>query len=210
MLVSKLLRLAVIFPGIIVLLLIVYAPIARAANVYTVTRNDDAEDICEPNNCTLRGAIKAANASGVLSNEIVFTGTLKAITLTNPLPTITNAGLQIAGNNLIIDGRNLTSGSVLSIAAEDVVVENLSIINSQIVDIDIESGHGVILKHNLLGLTPDATSCNYASFVRASFYGIRVWTPAGASGLRNGAGAKGSSSNMADLPCHPIPKAPSV
>lgn len=186
MLVPKLLRLAALFPSVIVLLLIVCAPSVRAANVYTVTRSDDV-DICEPNNCTLRGAINAANASGVLANEIVFTGTLKTITLTNPLPTITNAGLQLAGNNLVIDGRNLTNGSVLAIAAEDVVVQNLSIINSQIADIDIESGHGVIIKHNLLGLTPEATSCNYAGFVRASFYGIRVWSPAGASGLRNGA-----------------------
>jgi hypothetical protein len=185
-LVPKLLRLAVIFLGITALLLILCAPIARAANVYVVTRSDDA-DICQPNDCTLRGAINAANASGVLYNEIAFTGTLKAITLTNPLPTITNVGLQLSGNNLTIDGRNLTGGSVLAIAAEDVVVQNLSIINSQIADIDIEGGHGVVIKHSLLGLTPEATSCNYSNFVRASFFGVRVWSPAGTSGLRNGA-----------------------
>src|SRR5262249_7974690 len=75
---------------------------ARASQVqktYAVDRTDDADVsgcTAEANDCTLRGAITAANASGGLDMiTFVVTGT---ITLGTELPAI--------NDNLIIDGGN--------------------------------------------------------------------------------------------------------
>ncbi|MGQ0763534.1 MAG: choice-of-anchor Q domain-containing protein [Acidobacteriota bacterium] len=77
--------LAALVGGVAFLMSLAHPPV-RAASTYTVNSLADTDDaVCDAANCTLREAIKAANADPGSTINFTVTGT---ITLTSPLPAI--------------------------------------------------------------------------------------------------------------------------
>jgi hypothetical protein len=161
-------------------------PLAPASTTITVTGIGDGT------NCiifeTLRCAINQANASGTF-NTIQFSPAVTQVMLATTLPTITGQGTFINGfvqngGWVIIDAAGLSTGNVLVINASDVLIAEVSIINtpSNAADIQILGGMAVRITYNYLGVIPGAANCNFSRHTRNSGIGVDVATNAGSSG----------------------------
>lgn len=96
----------------------VFVDSASATEVLTVTSTDDIDTSCTPASCTLRAAIKAANAAtgGAVINFNIAPSGPKTIAVgagaNNPLPAIT-------GSDIVLDGTTQPGGGTTGIRLDD-------------------------------------------------------------------------------------------
>src|SRR5579859_1499090 len=163
------------------------APLAPASTIITVTSGGDSGP-CTLLVETLRCAINDANGSGTF-NTIEFAPTVTRVTPLATLPTITSQGTEIFGALLpssgivTIDAAGIVFGNALVINASDVLILDVSIINtaSNAADIQILGGRAVRIADNYLGVVPGAANCSFGGHTRNSGVGVDVLTPAGDS-----------------------------
>jgi uncharacterized membrane protein len=122
---------------LLVAMLAALLPAARPAFAqnYTVTSNADTAGTCEatPNNCTLRQALTAANASAG-PDVITFAAGVTTIQPTTELPALTGGGITINGElaggvRVVLDGSLPNSAHGLRITSANNEVRSLVIIN---------------------------------------------------------------------------------
>ncbi len=142
---------------------------APAVNVIYVNSSADTSP-CDPGTWTLRCAIDFAN-SAIDATNIRFT--VYTVVLSDSLPTITHAGTWIDGVNAsnivirpLIDGSHLpfsifTGYNIFTIAADDVTISNLQMINGAFNgdNIHITSGTNIAIAYNDLGIQAGSSAC---------------------------------------------------
>jgi CSLREA domain-containing protein len=140
--------------GAVTLALLVWLVVMPATRVqaatYTVNSIDDVDDgACNSIHCSLREAIKAANAT--VDDDVIAIGVTGPIVLLGDLPAIKDDDLIITGggarvsltapgtafsvdadrvqiSNLIIDGENVgTTGIQISVTTDDLVLDGLTV-----------------------------------------------------------------------------------
>jgi len=145
------------------------APSAPAVNVIYVNSSADTSP-CDSGVWTLRCAIDFAD-SAIDVTDIRFT--VYTVVLSDSLPTITHAGTWIDGVNgsntvirPLIDGSQLpfsifTGYNIFTIAADDVTISNLQMINGAYNgnNVEISSGKNVAIAYNDLGIQADSSAC---------------------------------------------------
>lgn len=149
-----------------------------------VDRSDDANvTTCSDaaNDCTLRGAINKANSLNADHIVIRFDPAVTQIPIGSSLPTITARGTIISGTLGLprLDGAGMASGDVISINADEVAINGLSIVNAPAgtADIVVGSGLGTQITNNYLGTLPEAagaTNCTPGGVSRNGGYGVYV------------------------------------
>lgn len=145
------------------------AQAAPAVNLIYVNSSADTSP-CDPGTWTLRCAIDFAN-SAVAATDIRFTA--YTVVLSDSLPAITHAGTWIDGVNgsdivirPLIDGSHLpfsifTGYNLFTIAADDVTISNLQMINGAFIgnNIEISSGRNIAIAYNDLGIQAGSPAC---------------------------------------------------
>jgi len=160
----------------------------------TITVTDGGDDATCSGFYNLRCAINYANAPGNTFTNIRFATDVPAVLLQGSLPTITGNGTWIAGYDLAkprLDGAFWSgpTGSAITIAASDVTISNLSIVDIPAdlngdADIAITSGHDTTIADDYLGILPGHTSCPASGAAN----GVSIAASAtGAAGSGNGA-----------------------
>jgi len=131
------------------------------------------------NDCTLRGAINKLNSYNTNHATIRFDPAISQISIGSSLPTITARGTTISGTlgSPRLDGAGMPGGDVISIYADEVTINGLSIVNAPAgaADIFVGTGLGIQLTNNYLGTLPEsagATNCTPAGVSRNGTYGV--------------------------------------
>src|SRR5438093_10750315 len=145
--------------------------------------------------CTLRGAIRLANANP--GSTIDFDNSIGVITLTQSLLLITGTGTFIDGTGPvpIINGVGMSNGDIIVVNADDVTIRALQLINgvqdifADSADIRVIGGIRAHIFFNRIGAKASSTSCFGDGLSRASRYGIVLSNTVSGSPFGGNAGA---------------------
>ena len=114
--------------------------------------------------CTLRAAIQAANATPA-ADTILFASSITTLTLTLPIPqsttpmAIDGANASAVGGRVNINGNNVVGSFDFNAGAQGSTLKNLVIRNFNDDGVAIV-GHGYTIENNYIGVTPQGTAAS--------------------------------------------------
>jgi len=157
----------------------------------TFTGPFDTGEQAQLGGCTFNGSGFVTGGCGAgIFDTITFDSSVTEITPGGGYATLIDNGTWIAGAAGVprINAINLTD-DVFKIAANDVTISNLSIVNGALgyADIRVQSGKDARLAYNYLGTIPAATNCSPTGITHNATAGVIIEpNTSGATGANNG------------------------